>query len=199
MPIQNTDDVVEAQKGKARAVIYFQRDHADVAKQLAGALRAQNKVANLTFAANFEGPIDCESCQAIAIQATAPKVHLITKSYQEHMPHVEIHYFDKDGQACEGPQIEDTNRFVMPSLNTPSAEPVDPAPVDEAEIAATKAALTAEATGDPDEKATADPVPEHGNSDPVGETDATDPAETEVADDPELEAGDEGGNEATKS
>lgn len=201
MSIQNTDEVVEAQKGKPRAVLYFQRDHTQIAKELAGALRAQNKLANMVYASLFNGPEDCESCEAVAIQHDAPKVHLIAKSYKQTFPNTELHFFNDKGDFVDGPNLEDTGRFEMPSLNKPKSEPVEPAPPTEEEREAAKAALLAsmEPENETDETTT-DPAPAEP-SDLAGQdaAETDDSEETESSDDAESETGDDGGDGTTKS
>ena len=197
MPVENTDAVVESQKGKPRAIIYFQRDQTKTAKEIANALRSNSKIANLVFANLFIDAADCEKCEAVAIQATSPRVHIIAKAYMKTFPDVELHYFDDDGEFVEGPQIEDKAKFEMPILNKNKAV-AEPTPPSAEEIAAAKAALVADA-GKSDEEAI--PTDTQGSSDPATE-DASDPddaAEAEAADDAESEEGDDGRGKSTKS
>jgi len=211
MPIENTDQVVAAQKGKQRAILYFQRDHEQIAKELAGALRAGNKLANMVYANLFNGPEDCEKCEAVAIQADAPKVHLIAASYKKTFPETELHFFNSEGDFVAGPQIEDTGRFVMPSLKKKGSEPVEPVPPTAEEVAAAKAAIIngaeddglteweksadAEAQASREENAKNTATAPTGDSDTSGETgtEAADSTEAEAADDAEFEAGDDSG------
>lgn len=190
MPIQNTDQVVEAQKGKPRAIIYFQREQTQIVKELAGALRAQNKLANLVYASNFRGDGDVESCHAIAIQADAPKVHVISKAYRRIRPDVEQHFFNDEGQFVDAPEFEDDTKFEMPVLGK-TQEAVEPSGPTEEEIAATKAALTAEAnkhneTETAPEAATehADPsAPSANNADEADDAETVESSESEESDD----------------
>lgn len=196
MPIQNTDQVVEAQKGKPRAIIYFQREATQIVKELAGALRAQNKTANLVYASNFRGDADVESCHAVAIQSDAPKAHVIAKAYRRVRPEVEQHFFNDEGQFVDAPEFEDETKFVMPTLGK-QAGASDPSGPSEEEIAATKAALTADAKKHNEtatETATEDADPSTASADT---TDAADEAET--VESSESEEGDDGGDKPAQS
>jgi hypothetical protein len=137
MSVENSDIIAEAQKGK--------RDHEKIALELAGMIRAENKIANLVGAGHFAGPEQCEKCEAVAIQADAPKVNMIARAYRSTFPNTEIHFFNSEGDFVEGPQIEDTAKFTMPSLKKKKSKLVEPEPVSEEELNAAKAAIMEEA------------------------------------------------------
>lgn len=200
MPIQNTDQVVEAQKGKPRAILYFQREQTQIVKELAGALRAQGKLANLVYASNFRGDADVESCHAVAIQADAPKAHKIAKAYRRIRPDTEQHFFNHAGQFVDAPEFEDETKFEMPVLGASgSGGAVEPTGPSAEEIAATKAALTADAETRNEDEATTEAPAEY--TDPsIASADTADAAnEAETVESSESEEGDDGGDKPAQS
>lgn len=199
MPVENTEAVVANQKGKPRAVIYFHRDQTKVATDIAAALRANNKIANLVFSNLFVDAADCEKCEAVAIQASSSRVHAIAKAYRKTFPDVELHFFDDEGNFVEGPTIEDRERFEMPVLKTGGKVPVEPEPPAAEEIAATKAALAAEAGDDTNDETILTDTPEHSDSSTEAASDNDAAAEAETADDAESKKGNESRGKSRKS
>lgn len=189
MPIQNTEQVVEAQKGKPRCVIYFSPNQVTVVKRLAGDIRAENKIANLVAAALFDETM-VEGCHAIAIQASVPKANLIARAYRKHRPDVEQHWFSDEGDFVDPPEIEPEKKFNMPITGAKANDtPVDPEPPSEEEVAAAKAKLTADLKGEaPLGKDEIRETQDEVNARADAEADASREAETDEATDQEVPA-----------
>ncbi len=191
MPIQNTEQVVEAQKGKPRCIIYFNPAQTQVVKELAGKIRAENKIANLVAAALFDESM-VESCHAVAIQVDVPKVSLIARCYRKHRPDTEQHFFDSEGNWVDAPEIEEANTYNMPTLGSKDDESVEPAPPSEEEVAQAKEKLKQDMGID--SAANPDVIPE--TQDEVNERADKDAAESrEAIADPVDSVGSEGDGE----
>lgn len=85
------------------AVIYFNRNSAEMAKDLAARVRNDGPKTLLIWANKFTDEADVEeTARAVIIQASAPNAKLIQTMYENFAAGVEIHYVDDQGEFLEG-------------------------------------------------------------------------------------------------
>lgn len=84
------------------AVIYFKRDSAEMAKDLAARVRNDGPKTLLIWAHKFTDEADVEeTARAVIIQASAPNAKLIQTMYENFAAGVEIHHVDDEGEFAD--------------------------------------------------------------------------------------------------
>lgn len=140
---------------KPLAIIYFLPGHESVAKELAAGVRNEGNLANFVAAPHFKGLADCVKCEAILLQASYGKCKAIAATYAEHFPETEVHWWDDEGEFCDGPDMQSEKvAFKKPGESSEATEAQDPD---------TSIEETAAAVDGSDEDVADDPVLEEGD------------------------------------
>jgi hypothetical protein len=126
------------------------------------------------YANLFGGIEDCETCQAVIIQASSNNHAAIARAYRQFNPSTEIHYFDDNGQFCDPPagsEIE-SGMFKKPDAITPEEPETETPPevTDESETASAESGAEEDSAGSAEASAEADDAPEPEKSSKRGKS-----------------------------
>ncbi len=99
--------------GRRTAKIYFKRGSEALAKDLAASIRNQRSHAHLIDQHGFVNEENVLACDAVLIQAEAPKARLIGNLYQQFgNPGVEVVFFDNTGKITKLDLVEPATSFA---------------------------------------------------------------------------------------
>lgn len=105
--------IEQATDGRRTAKIYFKRGSEALAKDLAASIRNQRSHAHLVDQHFFVNEENVLACDAVLIQAEAPKARLIGNLYQQFgNPGVEVVFFDNTGKITKLDLVEPATSFA---------------------------------------------------------------------------------------
>lgn len=109
-------------KGKPLALIYFQRQNQEVAKDVAARVRNDGGDARLVWGHQFRQPEDMDNdAAAVVIERDLPNASLIAETYAAFSAGVEIHFIDNEGVF-----VSEEGEPVEPETSTPEPAAAEP-------------------------------------------------------------------------